>query len=85
MPIPEAVGKQVLEQLGELAAENVDVVVETLAALVGPKLPPAALPLIKRLIEQVATSPDPLETAKRALISTASGTASDAVIDQLLK
>jgi hypothetical protein len=82
--LPVAVAKAAEAALTQLAPHLVPVALEALEVLTR-RLPPEAVPLVRQLIVQIATSPAPLETAKRAVIATASSEAADEVLARILK
>jgi hypothetical protein len=84
MSIPVALVQAAEQALVALAPEVVPVAVGILQKL-GRPIPPEAVPIIQKLVEQIASSPAPLETAKRALLATASSEAADAALAHLLK
>jgi hypothetical protein len=84
MSLPIAVAQAAEQALLALAPQAVAPALAILQRL-GTPIPAEAVPVIQRLVEQIASSPTPLDTAKRALLATASSEATDAALAQLLK
>lgn len=84
MPLPIALAKLAEEALVALAPEVVPAAVGLLQKL-GAPVPPEVVPLVQQIVNQIAASPHPYDTAKRALIATASSEAADKLLAQLMK
>jgi len=84
MPLPIALAKLAEEALVALAPEVVPAAVRVLQRL-GAPIPPEVVPLVEQIVQQIAASPNPADTAKRALIATASSEAADKLLAQLMK
>jgi hypothetical protein len=82
--LPVALAQAAEQALVALAPEIVPAAVAILEKL-GRPVPPEAVPIIQKLVEQIASSPTPVDTAKRALLATASSEAADAALAHLLR
>lgn len=84
MSLPLAVAQAAEQALVALAPQVVPAAVEILKRL-GAPVPPEVVPLVQKLVEQIAASPNAEETAKRALIATASSEAADKALEHILR
>jgi len=84
MSLPLAVVQAAEQALIALAPQAVAPAVEILKRL-GAPVPPEVVPLVQKLVEQIAQSPAPADTAKRALLAVASSEAADKALEHLLQ